>query len=275
MRNAILAFALLSPVWGQARPDAMDQAFRRMYNFDFDAADRIIDSHIEANRQDHFAHAVRASSLLFRELDRLGILESEFFEDDDRIADKRKLKADAALRARLFGALGEAERLAGPKASGATPELRSMFTKAMALGIRTDYLAFVEKRQIGSLSYAKESQRWAAEILRRDPNYTDAYLTAGISEYLLGSLPFFVRWFVRFEDVAGDKAKAVSNLEKVATRGRYLGPFAKILLSLIDLREDNLGRAKLRLEGLVREYPENPLFRKELARISDLIHKKP
>lgn len=263
----------MCPLWGQARPDALDQAFRRMYNFDFDVADRLIDSHIAVNRQDHFAYAVRASSLLFRELDRLGILESEFFEDDDRIADKRRLKADPALRVRLFAALDEAERLAAPKAGGPSPELPSMFTKAMALGIRTDYLAFVEKRQIGSLSYAKESQRWAAEILRRDPSFTDAYLTAGISEYLLGSLPFFVRWFVRFDDVAGDKAKAVSNLEKVAARGRYLGPFARILLSLIDLREDNLGRAKLRLEGLVREYPENPLFRKELARISDLINK--
>ena len=69
----------------------MDEAFGRLYNFDFDRADEILDARLAARPEDYFAHGVRASSLLFRELHRLAILESEFFADDERIRDRRRL----------------------------------------------------------------------------------------------------------------------------------------------------------------------------------------
>lgn len=252
----------------------LDQAFERLYNFDFDRADALLDAHLAKQPQDHFAHAIRASSLLFRELDRLAILESEFFADDDRIKDKRKLKPGPALRQRLFASIERARSAADAALKLNAEDADAMFSMALSYGIQTDYLALVEKRQIRSLGLAKQSQSWAARALRLKPDLHDAYLTPGISEYLIGSLPFFVRWFVRMEEVEGNKGKATANLERVAAQGRYLGPFARILLALIYLREKQPAASHAQMERLAREYPENPLFRKELAKLALLLKKK-
>jgi hypothetical protein len=39
------------------------------------------------------------------------------------------------------------------------------------------------------------------------------------------------------DGVDGDKQKAIDNLNRVASQGRHLGSFARILLALIYLRE--------------------------------------
>ena len=135
----------------------------------------------------------------------------------------------------------------------------------------TDYAAFVEKRQFGSLTYVKQAQHYAVRLLAIDPEYADAYLTTGVSEYVLGSVPFFVKWFVKLEQTKGSKELAKKNLLIVAKGGRYFGPFARILLAVVALREKRTLDARVWLEGLVREFPQNALLRRELDKISPKI----
>lgn len=252
----------------------LEEVFARLYNFDFDRADEILDARLAARPEDHFAHGVRASSLLFRELHRLAILESEFFADDERIRDKRRLKPDPALRQRLFASLERSRAAAGAALKLNPEDADASFSMALSYGIQTDYLALVEKRQWASLGFARQSQSWAARALRANPDLHDAYLTPGISEYLIGSLPFFLRWFVRMEEIEGDKGKAAANLQRVAERGRHFGPFARILLALIYLREKQPEASHAQLARLARDYPENPLFRKELEKLVQLLKKR-
>ena len=49
-------------------------------------------------------------------------------------------------------------------------------------------------------------------------------------------------------------------------RGRYLAPFAKLLLAVAYLRESDGPRARRMLEQLRDEFPENPLYSREIAR---------
>jgi hypothetical protein len=129
-------------------------------------------------------------------------------------------------------------------------------------------MAFVEKRQISSLSVAKKSNAYAQRLLKLDPKFYDAYLTAGVSEYMIGSLPFFVRWFVHFDNVEGDKKKGLERLELVAREGHFFRPFSKILLAVAALREKRPRDAQKLLTELAHDYPGNPLFRKELTKVS-------
>jgi hypothetical protein len=52
----------------------------------------------------------------------------------------------------------------------------------------------------------------------------------------------------------------IQQLEIAADHGRYLRPFAKILLALAALRENKPELARTQLNELVAEFPENPLF---------------
>ena len=246
----------------------IDAAFTRMYNTDFHGAHACVDRYLSAQPSDPLGYAVRASASLFAELDRLGILEGEFFVDDKRIGEKKKLKPDTALREKFLAAVNEAQSR-GDKVLVSNPnDQNAMFAMAVTQGNIMDYTALIEKRQISSLSSARRANSYAQQLLKVNPQFYDAYLTTGLSEYLLGSLPFFVRWFVHFDGVNGSKDQGMENLKLVARSGHYLRPFAKILLAICYMREKQPRETQKLLVALSSEFPENPLLRNELALVS-------
>ena len=254
---------------GAESPD-LTEAFDRLYNFNFPAAHVDINRYIAAHPKEPLGYAIRAAAYLFFELDRLGILESEFLTSDKHIADKKGLRPDPDVRAKFLKALEDAQSRADAALAANPQDRQALFAMSIVEGVTTDYMAFVEKHQIASLSPAKRSNNYAQQLLKLNPPCVDAYITAGISEYMVGSLPFFIRWFVRFDNVQGSKEQGVKNLELVVREGHYFKPFAKILLGIIDLREKRPRETEKLLESLARDYPSNPLFRKELARITNV-----
>lgn len=270
MPRWLLALILCLPASAASDPPTIDDAVNRLYNFDFRGAHSLLNGIIAEHPDDPLPYAFRASAYLFYELDRLDILESEFLIDDKRIIQKNKPPVpDPAVRALLFKALEEAQAR-GEAALQANPDDRSaLFAMCTAQGVTTDYVALIEKHQFASLSPAKRSNNYAQRLLKLDPKFYDAYLTAGFSEYIVGSLPFFIRWFVRFDNVDGSKERARANLELAAREGRYFRAFARILLGIIDLREKKPREAQKRLVDLAHDYPGNPLFRKELTKLND------
>jgi hypothetical protein len=240
-----------------------------MYNQDYAAAHEILDRTIAARPQDPLPYAFRASAYLFYELDRLGILESEFLTDDKQIAEKKKkLDPDPVNREKFVRAVHDVETRADAALQINPDDPQALFAMSVAQGVATDYMAFVEKKQFSSLSIAKRSNGYAQHLLRVDPKFYDAYLTAGISEYMVGSLPFFIRWFVHFDNVDGSKDRGVDRLRLVAREGHYFKPFSKIMLSIIGLREKRPQETQQWLTELAHDYPQNRLFRKELAKVN-------
>ncbi len=250
-------------------PDEIDLAFSRLYNFDFHGTHTALDKRITAHPEEPLAYSVRASAYLFYELNRLSILESQFFADDRRIADKKKVSPDQAVRQQLFRAIDDAQSRAQARLDRNPSDQDSLFAFCITTGVMTDYTALVEKRQIGSLPLVKRSAGYAQRLLKLNPNYYDAYLTTGMTEYLIGSLPFFVRWFVKVDNIDGNKEQGMRTVELVAAQGHYLKPFAKILLAVADLREKRPRDSQRILAELVKDYPENPLFKSELAQLTE------
>jgi hypothetical protein len=250
----------------------LDEAFRHLYSFRFPAAHEVLNRYIAAHPEEPLPYAVRASAYLFSELDRLGILESEFLIDDKRIAKKEKaLLPDPKIRASFMRSLEDVQSRAGVVLAKDPNDKSALLALCIDQGVTMDYMAFIEKHQFRSLTPAERSNSYAQRLIKLDPNFHDAYLTAGLSEYLVASLPFFIRWFVHFDNVNGNKEKGVKSLEIVANDGHYLKPFAKILLGIIDLREKKYHEAQKLLMELNRDYPENPLFRTELAKLNNKV----
>lgn len=239
-----------------------------MYNTDFAGAHAQIDHFVAQQPADPFGYAVRASAYLFSELDRLGILESEFFANDKRIIAKKGLKPDPVVRDKLFTAVNDAQtRGANVLASNARDQ-NALFSLAITQGVLMDYTALVDKHQLSSLAPARRSDSYAQQLLKVNPQFYDAYLTTGLSEYLLGSLPFYLRWFVHFDGISGSKATGIENLKLVARSGHYLRPFAKIVLAICYLREKQPRETQKLLADLTSEFPANPLLKRELAKVT-------
>ena len=256
------------PVAEREVAPAIELALDRLYNFAFDDAQRSLDRHIEAHPDDPLGYVFRGAAHLFSELDRLNILATEFFEDDENMHADDDAEADPVVRERLMEALDRTRELAEARLIVDPEDEDALFALCLAEGVYTDYLGLVEKRGLKSFGAARAANRHAQRLLELEPEYYDAHLSNGVNEYLLGSLPFFVRWFVRMDGIEGDKGIAMERLNLVAEHGTYLGPFARILMSIMSLREDRPGRALELLELLNQEYPENPLIRHELAKLS-------
>ena len=106
-------------------------------------------------------------------------------------------------------------------------------------------------------------------LLSIDPNAQDAYLALGASNYVIGSLPVYKRFFLKIGGVHGDKERGIQQMQLAADHGHYLKPFAKILLALGYEREHQPQPARVLLADLAEQFPENPLFAHELALIQD------
>src|SRR5205085_1402905 len=95
----------------------------------------------------------------------------------------------------------------------------------------------------------------------------EAHLAGGISRYLIGSMAAPMRWILRLGGVKGDKQAGIAELQLTAERGHYLAPFARILLAIAYVRDKDPARARELLVSLRRDFPENPLFAREIARL--------
>ena len=274
-----VCLALVLGVEPAPQPVSLDQsspigrAFGRLYSFDFQGAHDILDARIEVTPDDPLPHAVKAAAYLFSELDRLKILQMDFFMDDDRVVDRRRLKPDPRTRETFFKEVEQSKQRALRVLAARPNDPNALFAICMATGLVTDYAALVERRRFGSFSLAKQNHVWVRKLLGLQPPVYDGYLTLGTAEYVVSRIPFFLRWFVRLDKVEGNRRKAVENLELVAAKGRYYGPFARVLLSVIHLRDRRPQEAERLLAGLAAEFPDNPLIRRELQRAGEQVRR--
>ena len=250
----------------------IDRAFQRLYNFDFAGSLSILDEAGRSDPQNPLVPSVRAAAYLFMELDRMKILETKFFMNDDNMVDgSSRPKPDPAVRTKLFEAFGNSRKLAAVRLAANPDDEIGLFALSMSAGVETDYTALVEGRTWRSMKLAPASLGPATKLINRTPPCYDAYVTFGATEYVVGNLPFFVKWFVRYDGIEGNKRRGIEQVKLAARHGRYYGPFARILLAVASLREKKLDDAHQLVSGLADEFPDNPLFRKELAFISDRI----
>jgi hypothetical protein len=268
---AVLALVIGSPVAASAfqpadGPGPLDRAFARLYNFDFAGGLAILDEMERADPQNPLAVSTRAAAFLFMELDRMKILETRFFMANDNMVDGSSRKVpDPEVRARLFAALDRARNLAKARLATQPDDVEGLFALCMCASVETDYTALVERRTWKSTKLASAVVEPARKLLARTPPFYDVYVNFGALEYIMGELPFFVRWFVHIDGVKGNTRQGIDQLKLAAYHGRYYAPFARILLVVVSLREKKLPDAEELLAGLVRDFPENPVLRHELT----------
>ena len=124
----------------------------------------------------------------------------------------------------------------------------------------------LKKQHLESLKRLKEGNEYAKELLAEQPDANDAYVALGSANYIIGSLSGGARFFLRFGGIHGDKKLGMQQLGKTIDGGRYLQPFAKILLALASRREKQNPTAQKLLHELSEEFPESPLYAAEYAK---------
>lgn len=253
----------------------LDAGFRLLYELQFDQARQQFTNWEQQRPADPLGPALEAAAALFEEFYRKGVLTSEFFLDDKRLFGGIPDQPDADLEQRFISAARRSEEKARRRLAAQPQDSDALFAMTLVAGMRADYLYLIQRRQLESLHYLRQAERNAHALLAVTPDTADAYAALGAANYITGCLPAYRRAFLWFGGVHGDKKLGIEQLTRAASDGHYLRPYAKLLLALAALREKNPKMARMELEELAAEFPSNPLFGRELAKITPLGNEGP
>jgi hypothetical protein len=239
----------------------------QMYDLQFANAHETFAGWQNLHRNDSLGFASDAAAYLFSELARLQALEAELFVQDERFLNRKKLVPDPEVKARFVKKIDEADKLATADLQQSATHERALFVKSLTYGLRANYAALIDRQGFRALSYTKQGRPYAEKLIATNPEAFDAYLGPGIENYLLSLQSAPVRVFLRLTGSSVDREKGLTELRQAAAGGYYFEPFAKLLLVVAALRDNDKGKARDLLRELRQRFPDNPLYGRQLERL--------
>jgi hypothetical protein len=178
-------------------------------------------------------------------------------KDEDAVDPKRDRDFNDYVRQAL--AAGRARLAKNAK------DVEALYYNASALGIRAAYGTSVKRSFTRAIGDANESIKIQRQVVKLDPEYFDAYLSIGLYEYVIDSLPGALKFLARLAGLKGSKQKGIEHLELVTKQGKYTADDARVVLLGIYSKENQLERALEIISYMAKQYPKNYLFGVERA----------
>lgn len=252
---------------GADRIAGLEGGFRELYELRFEEARGDFAEWEAGHAGDPMGAAAEAASYLFEEFYKQGVLTSEFFLDDEKFLEGIEGQPTPHLKKGFFAALERGEKLIAARLKKDARDTDALYTQALLTGMLGNYRSLVEKQHFEGLRLTERAEGMAEELLELKPDAQDAWLAIGASNYIVGCLPRHKRFFLWFGGVAGNRQEGMAQLKRAAEGGRLLRPYAKIMLALAALREKDAPLAERLFAELAAEFPRNPQFARELARL--------
>lgn len=246
----------------------LEAGYQQMYNLQFTIAHQTFAQYQQSHPEDPMGPVSNAAAYLFYEFDRLKILRSDFFAEDKKFLGGSKVQPDPEVKKAFEADLAMAMRLVKTGLEKNPGDHDALLARVLATALKADYEALIEKQYWQALSDIKQSQSDAQQLLQVCSSCYDAYLATGVENYLLSQKPTPERWLLKLTGAQTDKQAGLENLQIVADKGHYLKPYAKVLLAIAALRDNNKHQAKDLLAELAQKFPQNDLFRDELKKLS-------
>ena len=230
--------------------------FEHFYNNEFDQALAIFQEQGRRTPDDPHVQNAIAQAVLYREMYRDGALESELVTGANAYLRRPKLEIAGSERGLFLGATERAMSLAEKQGRDA----RAFYAIAVAHGLRANYFYLVEKAWTRALREAIAARRADDEALRIDPDFMDAHLLRGVSEYVVGCLPAYLRLLGALKGFHGDKEHGIREIDRVFHSNAGNRFDAAIILAAIYRRERRPKDALPLIETLAATFPRNYLF---------------
>jgi hypothetical protein len=245
----------------------LKEGFRLLYVQKYPEAREKFSGWTSAHPEDPFGFVATAASYLFEEFYRQSVLTSDFFLDDKKFLRGIEGKPDQERVKHFDMELAQARKLADARLSKDKNDAAGLFALTMAAGMESNADSILEKKHIDGLKRMKEANEHAKLLLEQRPDANDAWVAPGSADYIIGCLSGGTRMVLWFGGIHGDKKLGMELVQKTAEKGRYLEPFAKVLLALAARRERQDALALKLLHELTEEYPDSPLFAAEYAKV--------
>jgi hypothetical protein len=274
----LLVFLLCLAAYANAQPAAdsptpaftpvpeLTSGFRLLYIQKFREARAQFESWESQHPEEPFGQVAIAASYLFDEFYRQGVLTSDFFLNEKRFLHGIDGEPDPEMMEGFDTAIRNGRELANQRLKQKPEDPEALYALTLAAGMESDADMILRKHNLEALRELKEANAHAKVLLAERPDAKDVYVALGSANYIIGSLSLGFRAMLWFGGVHGDKKLGMAQVAKTAEGGRYLQPFAKIMLALAARREKQNALAQKLLHELTEEFPESPLYPAEYAK---------
>jgi len=260
----LLPWLALLPVAALAQ---VEPGYQHFYNLEFPEALAAFRAEVAADPNSPDAYNHVAQTILYREMFRSGALESELVTGSNPFLRREGLNVSKIDDQEFQDSINRALALADTRLKTNSNDIQAQYAQGVSYGLRGNYHFLVRKAYTDALRDATASRKAHARVTDIDPNFTDARLTQGVYDYVLGSLSPAWRMLGFFAGFRGDRERGVETLKQVAKMGKTNRVDAEILLCAVYRRERRAKEAVPLLSDLIERFPQNFLLRLELVQM--------
>ena len=241
-------------------------AFEKLYSLDYDAAIQDFEKVLSRHPNDAFAVNHLLSAVLIRELYRTGAMNTGEYANDSFVGQVHR-PADPAQKERIKQLVQQAQRLeeAELKANSSDPD--ALYARGVTRAQFALYTGLIERAWFSALRNAVGARHDHERVLELSSQYKDAKLVVGTHNYIMGSLPMWVKVAVALVGLSGDKEKGIQYLLDAARGNGETSVDADIVLLVFLRREHRYAEALDIAHSLSPRFPRNYLVSLEEANL--------
>ena len=255
--------------------DALNAAaFDRFYNLDYERAVQDFERVAEKYPEDAFAVNHLLTGVLFRELYRMGALNSGEYANDSFVNAPHS-PADPKTKVQIKNLVDRALRLEQKLLETNSNDVDALYARGVTRAQFATYTALIERAWFSALRNAVGARHDHERVLELSPGYSDAKLVVGAHNYVLGSLPWAVKVGAAMVGLGGNREKGLEYLKECAAAGGEASIDAKVLLMLFLRREHHYDEALQINRELAGRFPQSSLLALEEGNLLRVSNKLP
>jgi tetratricopeptide (TPR) repeat protein len=261
--------AAAAPVPTRSDNDAATRkGFDYFYNLEYDKSLREFEATQQVHPDDPFAVNHILSTVIFKELYRIGALDTEAYAADSFLTKKHPEPPDPKVHDRVKQLSEQSLVLSQGRLDKNPNDVDALYARGITRGLRATYLGMGEKAWFAALRSAVSARHDHERVLELDPKYVDARLLIGTDLYIIGSLSWPAKVAASVVGISGNKQKGLDYLRQVVAGAHSeVASDGKIVLAMFLRREEKYDEALKVVSGMQSDFPRNFLVASEYAHL--------
>jgi len=217
-------------------------AFEKLYNLDYDTAIQGFEKVLARHPNDAFALNHLLSAILVRELYRTGAMNTGEYANDSFVGQVHR-PPDPAQKERIKQLVQQALKLEDAELSHNANNVDMLYARGVTRAQFALYTGLIERAWFSALRNAVGARHDHERVLELSPQYQDAKLVVGTHNYVMGSLPMWVKVAVALVGLSGDREKGIKYLVDAGRANGETSVDADIVLLVFLRREHRYAEA--------------------------------
>ena len=273
----ILVFVSPLPAQNLRDPQFVERArkgFKDVLNLDYEEAHQVFHD-LEREYPWHPAPPLyQASVFWLNEMFRRQDLALNQFISASHFSRKTDEIMPANERASFFRGIQRSESLANDILKKNPGDKAARYFLGTAYGLRSSFAITIDHSLRDAFSNGKKAFSSAKQLIDEDPEYYDAYLTAGIYEYVADNIPWYAKWMAFVLGLRGDKQLGMQYLQLASEKSQSVRNESELALMVLKVREKEYAEALKLAQSLHSKFPRSFLFGLNVAQILQLSGQK-